>query len=382
MESSFILMIAARPTYAEIDLEALRHNFEQAKNAAGKDKKIMAVVKADAYGHGAAPLALALEKFGADFLAVALTEEGIELRKAGVILPILLFGGFFPGQEETLLRQRLTPILFDLDAAERLNRAAQKAGRLHPFHLKIDTGMSRVGFPWDRLDQVLSALQGFSFLRLEGILSHMALADDLKNPFNQVQIGRFRQACDLVRKAGFQPCLNHISNSAALFSWDIPECNLVRPGITLYGSHPSPLFYKKLNLKPVMNLRSSIAYIKEVPPGTGVSYGHKFVTSKTTRLATIPIGYADGLNRHLSNCGEVIISGRRAPIAGIVCMDWTMIDVTHIPEARVGDVVTLMGTNGNDCISAEEWAEKVGTISYEIFCQISKRVPRRYINMP
>jgi len=375
-------MIPTRPTCAEIDLEALRHNFEQARNAAGKDKKIMAVVKADAYGHGAVPVALALEKYGADTLAVALTEEGLELRQAGITLPILLFGSFFPGQEEALVRHKLTPIIFDLDTAERLNQEAQKTGQPHPFHLKVDTGMSRVGFPWQSLDDTLSAMGKLSFLRMEGVISHMARADEFEEPFNQAQIQRFGKACGKIREAGFRPRLLHLSNSAALYSLDVPGCNLVRPGITLYGSQPSAGFFKRLDLKPVMSLRTRVAQVKEVAAGTGVSYGHKFVTSQPTILATLPIGYADGLNRRLSNCGEVIIHGRRAPITGTICMDWTMIDVTHIPDVRVGDLVTLMGPSGDDCISGEEWAEKVGTISYEIFCQISKRVPRRYINVP
>jgi alanine racemase len=269
-----------------------------------------------------------------------------------------------------------------MEAAQHLNEAAEKTGNPYPFHLKIDTGMSRVGFSWENLSDVLEAFKNFSFLKMEGILSHMALADVREHPFNRVQIERFREACALARKSGFEPALSHISNSAALYTWDIPDCNLVRPGITLYGSQPSSQFYRRLDLRPVMNLRTAVAQVKSVPAGTGVSYGHEFITNRPSILATLPIGYADGLNRRLSNIGEVIIRGCRAPIAGVVCMDWTMIDVTHIPEVRPGDTVTLVGVSGDDCIFAEEWAEKVGTISYEIFCQISKRVPRRYLNQP
>ncbi len=253
---STAVMDISRPTYAEIDLEALRHNFQQARAAAGVDRKIMAVIKADAYGHGAVPLALALEKFGAEILAVALLEEGIELREAGVTLPILLFGEIFMGQEEALLRNRLTPILFDMGTARRLNEAAEKTGRPLPFHLKIDTGMARVGFSFEHLSNILNSFKKLPFLHMEGLLSHMALADFKESPFNPIQIDRFRQACELVRTSGFQPHFRHISNSAALFTWDIPECNLVRPGITLYGSQPSSQFYKKLDLKPVMSLRT------------------------------------------------------------------------------------------------------------------------------
>lgn len=342
----------------------------------------MAVVKADAYGHGAIPLALALEKFGADYLAVAQAEEGFELRQAGVKLPILLLGGLFPGQEKTIVDYRLTPILFDMEAACRLNKAAQESGRFHPFHLKVDTGMSRVGFSCEQLPDALKKLKDLPSLHMEGILSHMALADEREHPFNQVQIERFRQACESVEAHGFRPELRHISNSAALYSWEIPGCNLVRPGITLYGSQPSAGFYKKLDLRPVMHLRTRVAQVREVPAGTGVSYAHQFTAERDSRLAVLPVGYADGLNRRLSNCGEIIIRGCRAPIVGIICMDWTMVDVTHISETKPGDKVTLMGTDGRDYISAEDWAEKVGTIAYEIFCQISKRVPRHYLSQP
>jgi alanine racemase len=376
------MMTTLRPTYAEIDIAAFRHNLEEARKATGKNKKVMAVIKADAYGHGAVPLALALEKFGGDILGVALTEEGMELRAAGVSLPILLFGGFFPGQEETLIQQRLTPILFDLESARALNRAAQKAGEPCSFHLKIDTGMSRVGFPWHNLDEILSAFKKLTFLHMEGVISHMARGDEFDEPFNQIQFERFGQVCRKIRTAGFDPPFRHISNSATLYSWDVPETTLVRPGITLYGSQPAAGFYKKLDLKPVMRLHTRIVMIKKAPAGTGVSYGHRFVADRPSLLATIPIGYADGLNRRLSNCGEVLVHGRRAPIAGTICMDWAMVDVTHIPGVQVGDLVTLMGPSGDDCISGEEWAEKVGTISYEIYCQISKRVPRRYVNVP
>ncbi|NLC71218.1 MAG: alanine racemase [Desulfuromonadaceae bacterium] len=371
-------MFSGRPTRAEIDLQALIHNFSQVKTLAGAKRKVLAAVKADAYGHGAVPAALALERHGADFLGVALTEEGLQLREAGIGLPILLLGGFYPGQEEAILDHRLTPILFDLESARRLNEAARRKGSVHPFHLKIDSGMGRVGFREEELGEALGRLHGFSSLDMEGVLSHLALSDVPDHPATAVQLERFRRALELIRASGFQPRCRHISNSAAVLSLPVPECNMVRPGIMLYGSPPSVHFEKGFDLRPVMSLRTAVAQLKRVPEGTGVSYGHRFVTSRPSLLAAIPIGYGDGYSRRLSNCGEVLIRGKRARVAGTVCMDWTVIDVTDIPGVQVGETVTLLGRDGDDQISAEEWAEKVGTISYEVYCGIGKRVPRVY----
>jgi alanine racemase len=371
-------MFPGRPTCAEIDLEALVHNYLQVKKFAGKEKKVLAAVKSDAYGHGAVPVARALERNGADFFGVALTEEGLELRAAGIKLPILLLGGFYPGQEEALVENRLTPILFDLEAAGRLNEAARRAGQVFPYHLKIDSGMGRVGFREEEMDGVLDRLRSFSSLSMEGVLSHLAVSDLPGNPFTAVQIERFLRILKKIRAAGFDPPCRHISNSAAVLSLDIPDCTMVRPGIMLYGSPPSSYFNKGFDLRPVMSLRTAVAHLKPVPAGTGVSYGHRFVTNRPSLVAAIPIGYGDGFSRRLSNCGEVLIRGRRARVAGTVCMDWTLIDVTDIPGVQVGDTVTLMGEDGNDRIRAEEWAGHIGTISYEVFCGLGKRVPRRY----
>jgi alanine racemase len=366
-----------RPTHIEIDLDALRHNFQQARlQAAGR--QILAVVKADAYGHGAAHVAPALQRAGADRFGVAIVEEGIELRQAGIELPILVLGGIYPGQEEDLLRHRLTPALYDLEAARRLNERARAAGQVCPWHLKIDTGMGRIGFRPEELPALLPELTRLDGLRLEGVISHLALADEPEHPFTDDQLKLFRGALAQLRAAGFAPSLIHTANSAALFSRDIPECNLVRPGIALYGALPSACFAGRLDLRPVMSFRTRVAQVKNVPAGTGVSYGHRFRADRPTILAAIPVGYADGYNRLLSNKGEVLVRGRRAKVAGTVCMDWTLLDVTDIPEVAVGDQVTLLGRDNGNTITAEEWAERVGSISYEVFCQVSKRVPRVY----
>ncbi len=371
-------MAGHRPTYVEIDLDALRHNFLLARRQAGEGRRVLAVVKADAYGHGAARVAPVLQESGADLFGVAIVEEGVALRQAGIERPILVLGGIYPGQEEEILRHRLTPCLFDLDVARRLNAAARRAGTVIPYHFKTDTGMGRIGFRPEEWAEVLQTLSTLDGLVLEGVLSHLALADEADHPFNDEQLRRFRELLAQVRQAGFRPALIHLSNSASFFSRDIPECNLVRPGIVLYGGEPAPHLAGHLELQPVMSFRTSVVQVKTVPAGTGVSYGHRFVAGRETTLAAIPVGYADGYSRHLSGRGEVLIHGCRAPIAGTVCMDWTLIDVTAIPGVRVGDEVTLLGRDNGCCITAEEWAAKIGSISYEVFCQVSKRVPRLY----
>jgi alanine racemase len=367
-----------RPTYVEIDLAALQHNLGQARQQAGNGRRILAVVKADAYGHGAVRVAQALERAGADLFGVAIVEEGVELRRAGITRPILVLGGIYPGQEDELFRHDMVPTLFDPEAARRLDARAGAAGRVLPFHLKIDTGMGRIGFRPEELPFLLEELGGLKNLVMEGLISHLALADDPQHPFTDEQAERFRACLAEVRRAGFAPRYVHLSNSAALFSREIPECNLVRPGIVLYGGLPAPCFAGRIDLRPVMSFRTSVAQVKKVPVGTGVSYGHRFVAERPTVLAAIPVGYADGYSRLLSNCGEVLIRGKRARVAGTVCMDWTLVDVTDIPGVEAGDEVTLLGRDNGQSITAEEWAERIGSISYEVFCQVSKRVPRIY----
>lgn len=371
-------MSGHRPTHVEIDLDALRHNFLQARRQAGSDRKVLAVVKADAYGHGAARVAPVLQQAGADCFGVAMVEEGVELRRAGIERPVLVLGGIYPGQEEEIFAHRLVPCLFDLEAARRLDAGARAAGRIQPYHLKLDTGMGRVGFRPEELGAVLGELAALKGLAMEGVITHLALADEIEHPFTGEQLQRYRDCLAQVRGAGFAPTLTHLANSAALFSRDVPECNMVRPGIVLYGGLPSGEFAGRLDLRPVMSFRTSVVQVKAVPAGTGVSYAHRFRAARPTVLAAIPVGYADGYSRHLTCKGEVLVRGRRAPVAGTVCMDWTLLDVTDIPGVAVGDPVTLLGRDNGNCITADEWAARIGTISYEVFCQVSKRVPRIY----
>jgi alanine racemase len=371
-------MLGHRPTYVEIDLAAIRHNLLEVRRRLGPVGKILAVVKADAYGHGAQRVAPVLAAAGADLFGVAIVEEGIELRHAGVRQPIIVLGGFYPGQELSLLQHELIPCLFDLESARRLETIAAAAGVIWPYHLKIDTGMGRIGFQPEELATVLPQLATLTHLRLDGVLSHLALADDPPHPLTAEQIAIFRSILDQVRAAGFAPVDIHLGNSATIFSRAIPECNVVRPGIVLYGAAPSAYFSGQLDLQPVMSFRSRIALLKSVPAGTGISYGHRYRVTRPSTIAAVPVGYADGYSRQLTNRGEVLVRGQRAPVAGTVCMDWIMVDVTAIPGVSVGDEVTLLGRDHAAAITAEEWAEKVGTISYEIFCNVSKRVPRIY----
>ena len=373
-------MAVPRPTRAEIDLAALRHNFQEVQATVGRDCDVLAVVKADAYGHGVAHVAPALAGQGAGLFGVALVEEGAELRRLAIEQPILVLGGVFPGQESDILEHRLTPVLYDLNCARRLDHAARHAGRTIDYHLKVDTGMGRLGFRVELLGEVLPVLKQLKSLQMTGLMSHLAVADEPRRPLTGVQYQTFAEVVAEVHSHGFTPRYRHIANSAGIYSRELAGCNLVRPGISLYGGLTGGPYASTFTQWPVMHLVSQIAQLKGLPRGSGISYGHRFVTARHSRIAAVPVGYADGYNRLLSNRGEVLIHGRRAPVAGTVCMDWILVDVTDQPDVQVGDRVTLLGRDGGAVITAEEWAEKIGSITYEVFCQVSKRVPRVIVN--
>lgn len=341
------------------------------------------MVKADAYGHGFMDISRELEQLGVNAFGVAFLAEGIQLRKAGIDKPILLLGGVYPGQERKCIGYNISTAVFSLEQAQALNHAAGKLFRKANIHLKIDTGMGRLGIQWDRAPEFLKELLGLPHINLEGIVSHFASADELDESgqhFTRLQTERFIWVLAEARKARFMPRYVHIANSAAALLKDVPGCNLVRPGIALYGAVPSPDFQGKLDLRPVMRLKSRIAMLKWVEPGTTISYARRFTSGERTLIASVPVGYADGYPRALTNRGEVLVRGERARVAGTVCMDWIMLDVTHIRDVAVGDEVVLMGTDGSGaCVSGEELAAAAGTIPYEIFCGISKRVPRIYL---
>jgi alanine racemase len=372
-----------RPTIAEIDLSALRHNYFQLQKSIPAKSGILAVVKADAYGHGFMDISRELDKLGITAFGVAFLAEGIQLRKAGIDRPILLLGGIYPGQERKCIGYNLSTVIFNMEQAKALNLASGKLYRRAQIHLKVDTGMGRLGIFHQDAPAFFRELKGFGNLELEGIISHFATADELDEEGRRNTDLQSRIFADVVvtaRREGFSPRYIHLANSAAAFSLELPFCNLVRPGITLYGSIPSADFQGKMDLMPVMRLKSRIAMLKQVSSGYGVSYARKFVSGRETLVASVPVGYADGYMRSLTNRGEALVRGRRAKVAGTVCMDWIMLDVTDVPGVTVGDEVILLGASSDgNCIRAEELAAKAGTIPYEIFCGISKRVPRVYL---
>jgi len=378
-------MYDGRPTYAEIDLAALEHNFRQLRTSIPSQTGILAVVKADAYGHGFMDISQQLERLGVDAFGVAFLAEGIQLRKSGIDKPILLLGGVYPGQERKCIGFNLSTTVFTLDQARALNQAASsgKLFRKAQLHLKIDTGMGRLGIPYYQVPEFLAELQKLPNITLEGVISHFASADELDESgqsFTTLQAECFAWSLAHIRTAGFSPRYVHIANSAGALLQNFTDCNLIRPGITLYGAIPSADFQGKMDLKPVMSLKSRIAMLKEVETGTTISYARRFTAGKRTLIASVPVGYADGYPRALTNRGEALVRGVRARVAGTVCMDWIMLDVSDIANVCVGDSVVLMGPDetGN-CIHAEEIAAWAGTIPYEIFCTISKRVPRVYL---
>ena len=368
---------SGRPTIAEVDLGALEFNYRQIQKRIPEGVKLLAVVKADAYGHGAIPVSLKLEKLGVEYLGVAIPEEGVELRRGGVKAPILVLGGIFGREVDQIFRFRLTPVIFRKDSLKLLSQEAERRRRKVKVHLKVDTGMGRLGVPLSAWPDFLKEVKRFPKVEIEGILSHFSMLDAEKD-YTLNQWGAFQKAVTIAQEMGISCQYLHMASSATLTVFPGYSAKLVRPGIMLYGSYPSPKFQSLIPLKPVMTLKTRIYFLKSVPPGTRISYGGTFKTKRESLIATLPIGYADGYSHHLSNHGEVLIHGKRAPVVGKVCMDFIMVDVTHIPRVSVGDEVILMGRQGREQITAEEIAEKINSISYEVLCLIGKRVPRIY----
>ncbi len=371
-----------RPTWAEIDLDALAHNLRVVRAQVGPDVKILAAVKANAYGHGASECARRLEAEGVDWFGVALPEEGIELRKSGISRPILCLGGFWQGQEAACLQYQLTPVVDRLDETESLDRAARDAGTTANVHLKIDTGMGRLGVRLEKVSQFCEGLKRLANIRVHGLMTHLAAADDpALDEFTRNQLARFEDGVRVCREHGIDPGYVHIANSAATFALSKAVGNMVRPGGSLYGFvrdvFPTNIVRPALN--PVMSLYSRIILLKTVSKGETLGYGCTFETRRQSLIGTIPIGYDDGYRRSLSNRGKMIVRGCFAPVVGRVSMDMTLIDVTDVPNVAIDDYVTLLGSEGRVAITAEDLGELAGTISYEITCGISSRVPRIYL---
>jgi len=370
---------SGRPTVGEVDLGALEFNYRQIKKRIPEGAKVLAVVKADAYGHGAIPISLRLEKLGVEYLGVAISEEGVELRKAGVKAPILVLGGIFGGEVDQIFRFRLTPVIFRKDFLKILSREAEKRGKKVKVHLKVVTGMGGLGVPLGLWPDFLREVRRFPKIETEGILSHFSMTDE-EEGFTQSQWRAFQRAVAMAQELGITSQYLHMASSATLAAFPGYAAGLVRPGIMLYGSYPSPTFRSLISLKPVMTLKTRVHFLKSVPSGARISYGGTFTTKRESRIATLPIGYADGYSRSLSNHGEVLIHGKRAPVVGKVCMDFIMVDVTEMPRVSLGDEVILIGQQGGEQITPEEIAGKIDSISYEVLCSIGKRVPRIYKN--
>lgn len=366
-----------RPTWVETSLDNLSFNFQSVKSFVGENIKYMAVVKANAYGHGSVNCALRLEEEGIDCFGVALPEEGLELRKSGVKKPIICLGGFWTKQENMLLESNLIPVIYQLESANIFNAAAKRKNIVADVHIKIDTGMGRIGVRFDEIEEFTENLKKFKNLNIEGLMTHFSVADNLlENEFTKLQIDKFNKAVQLFETKGFRLVYKDLANSPAAIAHKNSLGNMVRLGGVLYGLADDvlPAETDKPELRPVMSLHSRVAFIKNVPKGETLGYGRTFQTEKDSVIATVPIGYHDGYPRLLSNRGRVIINGKYAPVVGRISMDWTIIDVSDIDNVKVKDEVILIGKQGCLEVKAEELAEVCNTISYEITFKISSRV--------
>jgi alanine racemase len=370
-----------RATRAEIDLRAFRHNLQNLRNYLAPQTQIMAVVKADAYGHGAVPCARIAVASGADYLGAGVIEEGIELRKSGINTPILILGSIFANEVEDLVYYDLATILCNLPLAQALSKEGRKQNKIVSVHIKLDTGMNRLGVSPKYSTTLLDQIHNLPNLKVEGISTHFSSADNEDISITQVQIEKFRTTLAKLKNVP----IVHCANTSALFRIPESHFNMVRPGLILYGSLPSPSLNKVLSQKgnhfqPVMQWKSQIILIKPIAKGQPISYSGSFITRQNSLVATLPIGYADGLHRSLSNKIDVLIRGKRAPQIGNICMDMTLIDVTKIQGVEEGDEVVLFGEQEGQVIQVEEMAIKGETIPYEILCNVGKRVPRIYNN--
>ena len=367
---------------AEIDLDAMTYNLEHIKKNLKPGTKIIAVLKADGYGHGAVPLGRRIQQDPEVWgIAVATVEEGVELREAGITKPILILGYTYQEDYQKIVDMDFRPAVFKKSMAQELSKAAVRAKKTLKIHIKIDTGMTRIGYRNVETDvpEILE-ISRLAGIEVEGIFTHFARADETDTTPARIQYEKFQEFLHALEEEGLSIPMKHCSNSAGIIRMQEANLDAVRAGIILYGLYPSPEVEKEpVPLKPLMSLRSHIAYIKTVEPGVEISYGGIFTTTRKTRVATIPVGYADGYARGLSNKGSVLIHGKRAPILGRVCMDQFMVDVTDIPEARELDQVTLLGKDQEDCITMEELGNLSGRFNYEFACCISKRVPRVYL---
>jgi alanine racemase len=383
-------------TWAEIDLEAVSYNLRQIRNRVEPNgAKILAVVKDNAYGHGAVEVSRTAADIPVHMLGVATVEEAVELRQVGIELPILLLCCILPEQAGEVVRSGITQTVCDLSICESLSEEANRLGKQAKVHVKIDTGMGRIGVRYDEAAHFVKSVAQFPRLTVEGIFTHFASAG-VDTAFTNLQLERFNSVISELDRMGIHVPLKHAANSAAILalppsysgSAGIPSLrsraglpalplNMVRPGLMIYGLYPSGS-PREIDLKPALSLKTRVVHLKEVPAGWSISYGRTYIAQKPTMVATLAIGYGHGYNTRLSNSGEVLIGGVRVPIIGVICMDQCLCDVTHVPGVSVGDEAVLIGKQGSEEITADDVARKAGTISYEVFCAISARVPRVY----
>ncbi len=367
-----------RPTYAEIDLSAIAHNIQMIKKRV-YPSKIMAVVKADAYGHGAIPVSrIALEN-GASYLGVALVEEGIELRSQGFLQPILVFCGAFGDQLVDFFKYDLDVTVYTKAIAVSLANLAKRFHKRLRVHIKVDTGMGRVGVSWEKAVDFIEFVQNLDGIQLQGLYTHFATSDERDKAYANLQFDRFKKITEILAQKNIHIPLKHAANSGAIL--DMPETylDMVRPGVMMYGYYPSNETTESVPIKSAMTFKSQVSFIKSVPENFSVSYGRKFVTSKPSRIATIPVGYADGYNRRLTNKAQATIRGRKFPIAGRICMDLVMVDIGTEHHIEIGDDVILFGRQEDNAFTVKEICHLLDTIPYEVTCWVSRRVPRVYI---
>jgi alanine racemase len=389
-----------RPVWAEVSLNALKHNLNAIRsyvNPASEKRttprKVLCIVKGNGYGHGGPQVAKALEKFGADWFGVTCTEEGIAVRKAGVKKPVLILTSFVSGEEPHLLKHDLTPVVHRCEQLAELDRnaAPHAKGKTVTFHLKMDSGMNRLGIAPEDAECFARQLTKCKHLKLGGVFTHFASSevflDSAVGRQTQEQEERFYAAVERLKKLGIDPGIVHLANSAAIASRPETWADMVRPGVILYGYHPGydPMELReeserKLPLKPVMSLRTRIISMRNVPAGQGVGYNSKFVTTRPSKIAVLAAGYGDGIHRSLGNKGSVLVRGKLAPIVGIVSMDVTMVDVTDVQDVALDDAVTIYGTAGNEVLPANQVARGIGTVTSDLLCAVSARVPRFYLS--
>lgn len=365
---------------AEINLDAIGNNIREIKKKIDPKTRLLATVKADAYGHGAVEVAQVCLYNGADELSVATYDEGIALRNNNIFVPILILGYTVESRLEDVVRHELTQTVFSYELAKQLSDTAVRLGKTATAHIGIDTGMSRIGFlPCEESLDEIDRIFELPNLRITGVFTHFSTADSADKSFTKEQFERFLYMTDGIEARGHKGLIRHCANSAAII--DLPEMQLdmVRAGIIIYGMFPSGEVGRDINLMPAMSIKTHVSYVKELPAGIGVGYGRTYYTDKLTKIATVPVGYADGYSRQLSNRARMIVNGEYANVIGNVCMDQLMLDITHIDNVKMGDEVTVMGVCGDKSVSAEELGEMTGTINYEIVCGIGKRVPRVYI---